>query len=99
MTFFYCRKWLNNSLVIFLTVFSLQWIQMLIFVWMLTILIIDMFSYRNRGNNDIVFNDRRESFLERGLTEEEIATLLSNKPANIESDETCSIWLWELTQK
>ena len=58
---------------------------------MLTILIIDMFSDRNRGNNDFVFNDRRESFLERGLTEEEIATLLSNKPANIESDETCSI--------
>lgn len=91
--FIFCPDWLGDSIVIYLIIFSLQCIQMLIFICIITIMIVEGISVNRLASN---FNDdTTEYLLERGLQDSEIEEILANKPNKIGNDETWSIWLCE----
>ena len=96
--FFYCADCLKDSMVIYLIVFSLQCIQMLIFICIVTIIIVEGISVRRMLINQAGFEGDREPLLGRGLDEEEIEEIVKNKPDNISKDETCSICLCEFEE-
>ena len=71
-------------MIIYLIIFSLQCIQMLIFICICTILIVEGFSEARFAEND----EMNDQLLDNGLDEDEIEEIVSNKPNTSVKDET-----------
>ena len=91
--FVFCSEWLGDSMVIYLIVFSLQCIQMLIFIWVWTIILVEGISISRLTNRDEY--DPSEPLLHQALTEEEIEQICLNLPDKISAEDSWSIWLCE----
>ena len=72
---------------------------MLIFVWMLTILIVEGISITQIINHDSGFYDENESLLGKGLSDDEIHAVVQNKPEKVGKDDTWSICLWDFNNE
>ena len=71
-------------MIIYLIIFSLQCIQMLIFICICAILIVEGFSEARFAEND----EMNDQLLDNGLDEDEIEEIVSNKPNTSVKDET-----------
>ncbi|CAI2379745.1 unnamed protein product [Moneuplotes crassus] len=99
-TFFFCASCLDLAMVIFLIVFCLQAIQMLIFICIISIYIIEEINIRRRGYRDEVeYEDAEEPLVSSGLDDDEITQIITKAPNKYSPEDTCSICLCDFSDK
>ena len=78
-------------MVIYLIVFSLQCIQMLIFICIVTIMCCEGISISQLANARGDLNSENEPLLNQGVDEDQIEEILANNPEVYNKEDCCSI--------